>query len=690
MSRLDDLDRFYALLEVLAAQQAGGRLLGQCDGRMHWPSRGVYFLFEPGEVRSDSGSGARVVRVGTHAVARGSRSTLWSRLSQHRGTRAGSGSHRGSIFRLLVGEALLARAGRKVDSWGLSGSRGDAARRLGHTREQLAGQEGPIEASVSDHLRGMRLLILEVDDPPGPQSLRAYIERHSIALLSDYGRPGMDASSAGWLGQWSRRAKVRESGLWNQDHVGAQHAPAFLDVIERMVVEPTASAPARPSPISPNATEKPMTEGLFSGVSSTHVRAAARRIDRDGVPKRRAARSTVAFVADVEYPAKYLLGLAYEAAHGAALDPERYTGGMATARVLNALGFDVVHRGNRLQGSRPTSAEGAPTPPPTAAPRPAFVTEAPTGMLAASVAMTGTVSHGAEDNAERAELLVRIAASLVGPGRPGDCAVVVLPGGYFRLGLFVGHLDADERRAAIEAADFATACQAAATVLATAVPGAVLVVGVDSVPGVGEWADQMAVAWGDSGVVGVGRKIFPVAGRESAGLVVNAADFGDAGRNVQLPGGRRGVLCSCYDAYGVSAPRKRAHPIERLRVEGGVLHHTEGGFDDAWEEAVAGWSALIDGVDAALIATHGFGGRGNASLWQRHGISTASAALDGGLAIAGAHFEKLPRSPQVQVLASSGVPRSHLGKGPHRKGESLPPSGATLIGDAMVRWFPWA
>ena len=693
MTRRDDLQRFYELLATLAEQQDGGRLLGACHGRMTWPSRGVYFFFEDGQVRFDTGGGGRVVRVGTHAVARTSRTTLWNRLSQHRGTSAGSGNHRGSIFRLLVGEALLESAGKQQASWGLAGSRGAAAGRLGRSSELLAEEERPIEARVSEHLGRMRLLVLAIDDAPGPQSLRAYIERHSIALLSNLGHPALDAPTSSWLGASSKRWKVRESGLWNQDHVDAQYEPPFLDVLHRLVGSSRATPPPSPSPSQTDPTVgTPMNDGLFSGVTSAHVREAAARIDRDGVPKRRAARSTVALVAGTEYPAKYLLGLAYEVAHREPLDPERYTGGLATAHVLNALGFDIDHQGKRLRGGRST-----PRAEPTLEPAPGPTVEPPqerapglsTRPMVASVAMTGTTSRGPGDNEVRAALLGRIADELVATARPGDCAVLVLPGGYFRLDRFVGDLDADQRRIAIEAADFAPACRSAAAALAATVPGAVLVVGVDSVHGDGEWADQMAVAWGSDGVVGVGRKIFPVAGDESAGLVVNAADFGDRGRVVRLPGGRSGVLCSCYDGFGVSDPRRRAYPIERLRVAGRVLRYTDPGFDAAWESAVSSWSALTTGVDAALVAIHGFGGRGNTSMWQRHGIATASAALAGGLAIAGAHFEKLPRSMGVQALASSAVPSSHLDAGHHRKAESLAPSDARSIGDAMIRWFTW-
>ena len=63
---------------------------------MSWPKRGVHFFREPGEVRTDSGTGPRVVHVGTHALKAGSQTKLWDRLSQHRGAkRSGIGNHTG-------------------------------------------------------------------------------------------------------------------------------------------------------------------------------------------------------------------------------------------------------------------------------------------------------------------------------------------------------------------------------------------------------------------------------------------------------------------------------------------------------------------------------------------------------------------------------------------------------------------
>jgi len=104
--RLQDLIRFYSILNKLE-KTIGARALADCRGRMKWPTRGVHFFREAGEDRSDTGDGLRVVRVGTHALKAGGSTTLWGRLSTHRGqVRSGGGNHRGSIFRLIVGTAL--------------------------------------------------------------------------------------------------------------------------------------------------------------------------------------------------------------------------------------------------------------------------------------------------------------------------------------------------------------------------------------------------------------------------------------------------------------------------------------------------------------------------------------------------------------------------------------------------------
>src|SRR5580700_1482936 len=113
-SRLRDLIRFYSILDFLEQAIGGARTLADCRGRMDWPKRGVYFFREAGEKRFDTGTGPRIVRVGTHALKAGGTTTLWRRLSAHRGqVRSGGGNHRGSIYRLLVGTAVIRRDDHK-------------------------------------------------------------------------------------------------------------------------------------------------------------------------------------------------------------------------------------------------------------------------------------------------------------------------------------------------------------------------------------------------------------------------------------------------------------------------------------------------------------------------------------------------------------------------------------------------
>jgi len=70
--RQQHLVRFYSVLANLEKIIGGARTLADCRGRKVWPARGTYFFREAGENRSDTGEGARIVRVGTHALKQGS------------------------------------------------------------------------------------------------------------------------------------------------------------------------------------------------------------------------------------------------------------------------------------------------------------------------------------------------------------------------------------------------------------------------------------------------------------------------------------------------------------------------------------------------------------------------------------------------------------------------------------------
>jgi hypothetical protein len=85
---------------------------------------------------------------------------------------------------------------------------------------------------VSAYLGEMTVLWLAVPDEPGPTSDRAVIERNSIALLSNGLRP-TDPPSESWLGLHSSRHEIRDSGLWNLNHVQAEFETVGLEMFKR-------------------------------------------------------------------------------------------------------------------------------------------------------------------------------------------------------------------------------------------------------------------------------------------------------------------------------------------------------------------------------------------------------------------------------------------------------------------------
>ncbi len=225
--RLAHLDRFYALLKELEEGVGGKRIMSECTGKMEWPEMGVYFFFEEGETRTTDVAASRVVRVGTHTVSKGSATTLWHRLRNHRGGIDLKGNHRGSIFRLHVGTALIAKSQSHLkakQSWG----RGQVA------SKEIRASEESLECDVSKYIGKMSLLWLEVPDKPSATSDRAFIEQNAIALISGITGP-LDLPSPRWLGLSSSREPIRQSGLWNINHVGNAYDPRFLDVMAEYV-----------------------------------------------------------------------------------------------------------------------------------------------------------------------------------------------------------------------------------------------------------------------------------------------------------------------------------------------------------------------------------------------------------------------------------------------------------------------
>lgn len=221
--RMAHYKRFYDLL--LRLQNMSGQMIPFSKlGGKQMSKAGVYFFFDPHEyTRFYEHNGLRVVRIGTHGVSKGSKSLLWQRLRTHRGNDDGTGSHRSSIFRLHVGNAILASQDQQMPSWGL----GDNASK--ETRDS----EQQLEMEVSQYLKELLVAYLPVVDAASADSDRSYIERNAIALLSGGG--AIDVQSKQWLGNFSPTHQIKSSGLWNVNYVGEGYDADFLAVFEALI-----------------------------------------------------------------------------------------------------------------------------------------------------------------------------------------------------------------------------------------------------------------------------------------------------------------------------------------------------------------------------------------------------------------------------------------------------------------------
>jgi hypothetical protein len=221
--RRERLGALYSLLENISLYVGLHTLPEAVAGPL--PAQGVYFFFDPHEATSYSKKLPRLVRIGTHAVSAGSKATLRNRLRTHLGTKDGSGNHRGSVFRLHVGQALIARdeLRHRFPSWG----KGQSAKR------ETIEQEGPLEKQVSSYLAKLMVVYIPIPGLAAKDSMRATIERHLIALFTENWAM-IEPLSDEWLGRWSNRPQISRSGLWNVRCVGEAADLRMVEIAERL------------------------------------------------------------------------------------------------------------------------------------------------------------------------------------------------------------------------------------------------------------------------------------------------------------------------------------------------------------------------------------------------------------------------------------------------------------------------
>ena len=165
------------------------------------PYNGIYILFEIGE----SGHGCdRIVRVGTHVGDK----QLRSRLNQHY---INENKDR-SIFRKNIGRAILnKRSDAFLELWNIDLT----------TREAKDRYKGIIdidklistEKEVTEYIQSnISFAVCEVRD----KHIRLSLESKIILSISlcDECQP-----SAKWLGLWSPKEKIKNSGLWLENEL---------------------------------------------------------------------------------------------------------------------------------------------------------------------------------------------------------------------------------------------------------------------------------------------------------------------------------------------------------------------------------------------------------------------------------------------------------------------------------------
>lgn len=173
------------------------------------PTNGVYLLFESGE---PGHGGDRIVRIGTH----NGNGNLRSRLKEH----FLKENKDRSIFRKNIGRALLNRDNDPfLAQWNydLTGreSREKYRGMVDHERQRL------VEKRVSKYIQTtLTFCILPVPE----KNERLELEARAIATVASC--PECQASD-GWLGRQSPLEPIRESGLWQVQHL---NGPTLTEV----------------------------------------------------------------------------------------------------------------------------------------------------------------------------------------------------------------------------------------------------------------------------------------------------------------------------------------------------------------------------------------------------------------------------------------------------------------------------
>lgn len=184
------------------------------------PRNGIYFFYEVGEIWGHGGDSPRIVRVGTHREG-----NFRSRMADHYvidERRMGFSQNQAapkdrSIFRKNIGRAFLHRDRDPYQAmWNVDFTSRASREEMGPLRD--VEKEKQIEGRVTRVLRERFMFCwIELEGQErrmGSQGLEA-------VLIGTLARCGECRPSSNWLGRFSPKPKIVQSGLWLEQHLQA-------------------------------------------------------------------------------------------------------------------------------------------------------------------------------------------------------------------------------------------------------------------------------------------------------------------------------------------------------------------------------------------------------------------------------------------------------------------------------------
>lgn len=179
------------------------------------PDDGIYFFYERGETWGHGKNKPRIVRIGTHRSG-----NFKSRISEHyllderkmdfNSTQAAPRER--SIFRKNIGRALLNKQkSNYLDIWEIDFTNKKSRKTKGHLRNIKL--EKKIEGQISRILReNFSFRFIEIKNEMGSEGLES-------RLIGTVAQCQLCKPSVRWLGQYSPKSEIRESGLWLVQHL---------------------------------------------------------------------------------------------------------------------------------------------------------------------------------------------------------------------------------------------------------------------------------------------------------------------------------------------------------------------------------------------------------------------------------------------------------------------------------------